>query len=84
MYVKAAYLNVKLEEDIYMEAPKGDKNYKKCFWKLKKALYCLKQAGRMWNNTLNNVLIGIGFKKGLEVNHVYIQGLIKEEKLLVS
>ena len=41
MYVKAAYLNVKLEEDIYMEAPKGDKNYKKCFWKLKKALYCL-------------------------------------------
>ena len=63
MDVKAAYLNAKLEEDIYMEAPEGDKNYKKCYWKLKKALYGLKQAGRMWNNTLNKVLIGIGFKR---------------------
>jgi len=45
MDVKAAYLNAKLEEDIYMEDPEGDINYKKCFWKLQKALYGLKQAG---------------------------------------
>jgi len=38
MDMKASYLNAKLEEDTYMEAPEGDKNYKKCFWKLKKAL----------------------------------------------
>jgi len=54
------------------------------FLEIKESSILFKQAGRMWNNTLNNVLIGIGFKKGLEVNHVYIQGLIKEEKLLVS
>jgi len=44
----AAYLQGDLDEEIYMEVPKGVK----CFglgshyWKLKKALYSLKQAGR--------------------------------------
>jgi len=27
--VKAAYLNVDIEEEIYTEAPEGDDNYKK-------------------------------------------------------
>jgi len=38
MDVKATYLNTKLEEDIHMAAPGGDKNYMNCFWKLKKGL----------------------------------------------
>ena len=40
--VKAAYLNADLEEEIYMEVPEGDDNYKKKYWKLNKALYGLK------------------------------------------
>jgi len=36
MDVKEVYLDAKLEEEIYMEAPEGDKNYKKYFKKLMK------------------------------------------------
>jgi len=34
--IKAAYLNAKLDKDIYVTIPQGDKNYGKGFWKLKK------------------------------------------------
>ena len=47
--IKAAYLNAKLEENIYMYAPEGHEMYKKKVLKLKKALYGLWQSSRMWN-----------------------------------
>jgi len=38
MDVKAVYLNTKLEEDIFMKAPEGDKNYR-----------YLKDKQKLWN-----------------------------------
>ena len=48
--VKTAFLHGNLEEEIYMEQPKGRKERGKEDWvfKLNKTLYGLKQAGRGW------------------------------------
>ena len=61
--IKAAYLNAKLDKDIYVIIPQGDKNYGKGYWKLNKALYGLKQSGRRWNETITNFLINNGFQQ---------------------
>jgi len=59
MDTKAAYMNAKLDEDIYMLLPEDMKQRGYC--KLNKALYGLKQSGRMWNETLNKVLLKLNF-----------------------
>jgi len=46
-----------------MKAPEGYSSYNITFWKLNKAIYGLKQAGRAWNEKLNNVLLGINFNR---------------------
>jgi len=61
--INSAYLNAPLSEDIYMRAPKGDPSYGIYFWKLNKSLYGLKQAGKEWNDILNEELIKIGFNR---------------------
>ena len=71
MDIKAAYLNAKLNEDIYMLLPEGMKQ--KGYCKLNKALYGLKQSGRMWNETLNKVLLKLNFKRFLSDPCVYIK-----------
>ena len=71
MDIKAAYLNAELKEDIYMELPEGLN--KKGFCKLNKALYSLKQSGRMWNETFNKVLISLNFKRFISDPCVYIK-----------
>ena len=39
MDIKAAYLNAKLEEEIYVDIPEGDKNYNSGkYWILNKAI----------------------------------------------
>jgi len=71
MDIKAAYLNAKLDENIYMELPEGLNQ--KGYCKLNKALYGLKQSGRMWNETLNKVLLKLGFKRFVSDPCVYIK-----------
>ncbi len=73
MDIKSAYLNAKLDEDIYMTLPEGMKNQGKKFCKLNKALYGLKQSGRMWNETLNKALIKLNFKRFMSDPCVYIK-----------
>ena len=75
MDVKSAYLNAKIDCDIYMEEPKGfesksNGNERKVL-KLKKSLYGLKQSGRMWNNLLHSFLVGQGFVRSDVDNCVY-------------
>lgn len=62
--VKTAYLNGKVDEDIYLQPPKGFENqFKDKILKLNKAIYGLKQAGLKWNETITSYLISIGFKQ---------------------
>lgn len=66
-----AFLNGKLEEDIWMEQPKGFEDGEKGACKLIKAIYGLKQASRVWNNTINSVLINIGLSKSIMDQCIY-------------
>jgi len=59
--INAAYLNATLDEDLYMMPPKGHEDYGKRYWKLRKAIYGLKQSGAKWNKELNRYLLRIGY-----------------------
>jgi Reverse transcriptase (RNA-dependent DNA polymerase) len=64
MDISHAYLNGKLEEDIYMQQPEGfEVGRPEHVCKLRKSLYGLKQAGRVWNKTLQSVLLSMGFQQ---------------------
>ena len=67
MDVKAAYLHPKINEEVYLEQPKGfeklDNNGKKLVCKLKKSIYGLKQAAKHWYQELSTFLIQQGFER---------------------
>lgn len=60
---KTAFLNGELEEDVYMDRPKGflatGKEHLMC--KLKKSIYGLKQASRQWYLKFNDIITSYGF-----------------------
>ncbi|GJW44795.1 retrovirus-related pol polyprotein from transposon TNT 1-94 [Tanacetum coccineum] len=66
MDVKTAFLNGELKEEVYVSQPEGfvDQDNPSHVYKLKKALYCLKQAPRVWYNMLSSFLISQHFSKG--------------------
>ena len=63
--IKSAYLNSHLDEELYMDQPRGFKTHeggrKVC--QLLKAIYGLKQAGRQWHEHLQHSLTDFGYKK---------------------
>jgi hypothetical protein len=73
MDVKSTFLNVNLEEEVYLEQPKGfmlQENQDFVF-KLKKELYGLKQAPIAWFSILDNHLQQQGYKRGSTNNNLY-------------
>ena len=64
--VETAFLNGKIDEEIYMRAPKG---FEKLgldlgsLWRLHGSLYGLKQAPLIWNKLLDNVLKSFGWRR---------------------
>ncbi|KAK8983773.1 hypothetical protein V6N11_009559 [Hibiscus sabdariffa] len=63
MDVKTAFLNGKLEEDVYMTQPEGfvtPENIRKVC-KLQRSIYGLKQASRSWNLRFNEAIQEFGF-----------------------
>ena len=66
MDVKSAFLNGKLEEEVYVKQPPGFEDSKKpgYVYKLDKALYGLKQAPRAWYDTLAEFLLKNSFTRG--------------------
>ena len=68
MDVSSVYLNAHIDVDLYIEQPKGFEIRKNKVCKLKKSLYGLKQAGKLWNQVLDDFLLGIRFEKS-HVDH---------------
>src|SRR5258708_9720435 len=57
----AAYLNSDLTEEIYLSPPDGVPSTPGKVWRLKKALYSLKQAGLEWYSTLRTHIQSLGY-----------------------
>jgi hypothetical protein len=71
--VIGTYLNGVLEEELYMQQPelycKGNTDV----WRLHKALYRLKQSGRVWNIKLNTTFLCHRYSRLLSDQCVYIK-----------
>ncbi|WJX25548.1 hypothetical protein P8452_14576 [Trifolium repens] len=78
MDVKSAFLNGYLQEEVYVEQPKGfvDPEHPNYVYKLKKALYGLKQTPRAWYERLTQFLEEQGYRKGGSDKTLFV----KEEK----
>ena len=66
MDVKSAFLNGLLKEEVYVKQPPGfeHEQYPDYVFKLKKALYGLRQAPRAWYERLSKFLLKNGFIQG--------------------
>ncbi|GKB62105.1 retrovirus-related pol polyprotein from transposon TNT 1-94 [Tanacetum coccineum] len=67
MDVKTTFLNGKLKEEVYVSQPESfvDPDHPTYIYRLKKALYALKQAPRAWYNTLSRFILDNKFSKGV-------------------
>ncbi|KAI3669275.1 hypothetical protein L6452_40503 [Arctium lappa] len=85
MDVKSAFLNGKLNEEVYVEQPPRfyDPKYLNYVYKLDKALYGLKQAPRAWFDTLTSFLISENFERGKIDNTLFFRK-IKGHIILVQ
>ena len=73
MDVVAAFLAGELEVEIYMEQPEGFKQGEDLVCQLRKGLYGLKQAARIWNRKLRRFLLNHGYKQTHSDHCVYIR-----------
>ena len=84
MDVKCAFLNGYLNEEVFVEQPKGfeDPHFPDHVLRLKKALYGLKQASRAWYDHLTHYLLDRGFKRGYVDQTLFVKNY--EAYLLVA
>nr|GEZ25940.1 retrovirus-related Pol polyprotein from transposon TNT 1-94 [Tanacetum cinerariifolium] len=85
MYVKTAFLNGPLMEEVYVAQPDGFVNpdHPEKVYRLRKALYGLKQAPRAWYDELSKFLTSKCFTKGT-INSTPITIRYGEDVLLVQ
>jgi hypothetical protein len=71
--VKTYFLNDVVEEEVYVEKPKGFETHDRQthVFRLKKALYGLKQAPRAWYGRIGIFLISLGFTKSKADPNLY-------------
>jgi hypothetical protein len=83
MYVKSAFLNGDLGEEVYVSQPLGFivEGQEQKMYKLHNALYGLRQAPRAWNSKLDTVLHELGFSKCKTEYGLYIR--VKNKMRLV-
>ena len=84
MDVKCAFLNGYLNEEMFVEQPKGfkDPHFPDHVLRLKKALYRLKQGPRTWYDLLTHYLLNRGFKRGYVDRTLFVKN--DEDYLLVA
>jgi hypothetical protein len=65
--ISDAFLHGLLEEEVFMEQPKGFENpqFPDHVCRLHKSLYCLKQAPRAWFIRLSQALLDLGFESSI-------------------
>ena len=75
MDVKSAFLDGILQDEVYVEQPKGfvDPHKSDDVYKLKRALYVLKQASRAWYDGLTTYLTEHWFKRGSADTTLFIR-----------
>ena len=73
MDVQNAFLNGKLDENIFITQPKGFEveGKENFYYKLSKSLYGLKQSSRCWNSELHAYLIKLGFIQSASDSCIY-------------
>ena len=76
MDVKSAFLNGKLEEEVYVRQPLGfaAAGHEGKVLKLQKALYGLRQVPRAWNMKLDSSLCKLGFTHYVSKHDMYMRG----------
>ncbi|GJV15917.1 retrotransposon protein, putative, ty1-copia subclass [Tanacetum coccineum] len=75
MDVKTAFLNGYLNEEVYMEQPKGfvSQKFPNRVCKLKRSIYGLKQASRQWNKRFDDEIKKFGFNQNRDEPCVYVK-----------
>nr|GEW61313.1 hypothetical protein [Tanacetum cinerariifolium] len=75
MDVKTTFLNVYLDEEVYMEQPEGFVNpkYPNRECKLKRSIYRLKQASRKWNKRFDDEIKKFGFTQNHDEPCIYLK-----------
>jgi hypothetical protein len=71
--VSTAFVNGVLEDELYVRQPPIHSSSRKV-WKLKKVLYGLKQAARVWNVTLSEQLVAPKFLQSSADPFLFFQG----------
>lgn len=88
--IKSAYLMANLPEDreTYMEIPEGlpntDEDGYELVWKLKKSLYGLASAGRLWSEKLSKFMESQGFRRSHSDPALYMRGKAGEDLFLIT
>jgi hypothetical protein len=84
MDVKTTFLNGVIEEEVYIEQPRGlvihGKESHVC--RLKKVLYGLKQAPRAWYSRIDGYLISLGFTKSDADPNLYYK-VVDDDPLII-
>ena len=84
MDVITAFLNAKVDEDVYMRVPEGFDRSDGHVLKLNKSLYGTKQAPHMWNNELNAFIVSIGFVRLVSDSCVYVKRTQTSNMIIIS
>jgi len=73
--VPTAFLNASIKEEVYIQPPgyvaKGPVDQK--VWKLKKALYGIKQAPYAWNEEINGSIMALGYNRCTTDRCIYVK-----------
>lgn len=91
MDVKTAFLNGKLDKEVYVNPPEGFNLGTNKVFKLKKALYGLRESSRSWYECFNDYITQIGFSRSnydyclfsMHVNETVIYILLYVDDLLI-
>ena len=81
--VKTAFLNGDLEEEIYVRSPRGIPDKKSRVYRLRKAIYGLKQAHLAWHSRVVSDLCASGFKELPSCPCVFVKWYSEDNAIVI-